>query len=111
MAGKRVRMPSFKNESEEGDWWASRVGRVFVERKAAEVRAKGVKFKGSKLIEQMKRRASREIALRLPESDLAQARRLEERKSIGYQTLLKMLVREGLHPRISLRIDACHQLD
>jgi predicted DNA binding CopG/RHH family protein len=37
-----------------------------------------------------------QIAIRLPEADLAQARRIAERKGIGYQTLLKMLVREGL---------------
>jgi predicted DNA binding CopG/RHH family protein len=37
-----------------------------------------------------------QIAIRLPETDLAQARKIAERKGIGYQTLLKMLVREGL---------------
>ena len=36
------------------------------------------------------------IALRLPEADLLQARKIAARKGIGYQTLLKMLVREGL---------------
>jgi predicted DNA binding CopG/RHH family protein len=37
-----------------------------------------------------------QIALRLPEGDLAEARKIAARKGIGYQTLLKMLVREGL---------------
>jgi len=40
--------------------------------------------------------ASQRMEIRLPEADLAQARRIAERKGIGYQTLLKMLVREGL---------------
>ena len=42
------------------------------------------------------RRSSVQIAIRLPEADLAQTRKIAERKGIGYQTLLKMLVREGL---------------
>jgi predicted DNA binding CopG/RHH family protein len=37
-----------------------------------------------------------QIAIRLPETDIAQARKIAERKGIGYQTLLKMLVHEGL---------------
>jgi predicted DNA binding CopG/RHH family protein len=37
-----------------------------------------------------------QIAIRLPEADIAQARKLAERKGLGYQTLLKMLVHEGL---------------
>jgi len=39
--------------------------------------------------------ASVQIALRLPEPDVAKARELATRKGIGYQTLLKMLVHEG----------------
>lgn len=36
------------------------------------------------------------IAIRLPAADLTQAREIAERKGIGYQTFLKMLVREGV---------------
>ncbi len=32
----------------------------------------------------------------LPETDLAQARKIADRKGIGCQTLLKMIVRAGL---------------
>ena len=42
------------------------------------------------------RASSVQIALRLPAPDLAKAREIAERKGIGYQTLLKMLVHEGL---------------
>ena len=41
-------------------------------------------------------RTSRRIALRLPAPALAKARQIAGRKGIGYQTLLKMLVHEGL---------------
>jgi predicted DNA binding CopG/RHH family protein len=44
----------------------------------------------------MNRRPSVQIAIRLPEADLKQAREIAGRKGIGYQTLLKMLVHEGL---------------
>jgi len=96
MSKKSMEFPKFKNESEEADWWASRAGRAYVERKSAEAHAKGIKIKGSKLVARLNRKTSRQIALRLPEADLAQARKIAERKGIGYQTLLKMLVREGL---------------
>jgi predicted DNA binding CopG/RHH family protein len=42
------------------------------------------------------KKGSVQIAIRLPEADLAQARKIAGRKGIGYQTLLKMLVHEDL---------------
>lgn len=52
--------------------------------------------KGSRLVGQLNRTTSVQIALRLPEPDVTRARELATRKGIGYQTLLKMLVHEGL---------------
>lgn len=52
--------------------------------------------RGSPLVGQLNKVASVQIALRLPEPDLAKTRELATRKGIGYQTLLKMLVHEGL---------------
>jgi predicted DNA binding CopG/RHH family protein len=40
--------------------------------------------------------SSVQITLRLPGPDLARALEIADRKGIGYQTLLKMLVHEGL---------------
>jgi len=90
MKKKAIQIPTFKNESEEADWWASAQGREFVKQKAT------ISAKGSRLVGQLKRTASVQIALRLPEPDVARARELATRKGIGYQTLLKMLVHEGL---------------
>jgi hypothetical protein len=42
------------------------------------------------------RRPSVQIAIRLPAADIAQAREITGRRRIGYQTLLKIFVREGL---------------
>ena len=89
-------MPKFTNESEEADWWASRAGRAFVKRKSAEAQASGAKTRGSGAVAKMNRKSSVQIAIRLPQADLDLARELAERKGMGYQTLLKMLVHEGL---------------
>jgi hypothetical protein len=94
MKKQSPRMPKFRSESEEADWWASPTGRAYVKVKSA--KAKGTKAGGSTLVALLNRKRSVQIAIRLPEADLAQARRIAERKGIGYQTLLKMLVREGL---------------
>ena len=84
----------FKNEDEEATWWASREGREFLKQKSAESPKKV--SKGSRLVGQLNRTASVQIALRLPGPDLEKARELAARKGIGYQTLLKMIVHEGL---------------
>jgi predicted DNA binding CopG/RHH family protein len=96
MNRKAPDIPKFKNESEEADWWASRAGRAFVEQKFAAHQSAGTRPRGSSLIAKMNQKSSVQIAIRLPQSDLAQARKLAERKGLGYQTLLKMLVHEGL---------------
>ena len=96
MNKKSVQMPKFRSESEEADWWASPEGRAYVKQKSAEALSKRIKARGSRLVAKLGKKKSVQIAIRLPEADLAQARTIAERKGIGYQTLLKMLVREGL---------------
>jgi hypothetical protein len=96
MKNKPIVMPKFVNEAQEADWWASREGREFVKHKAAGTGKKGGAPRGSRLVGQLNKVASVQIALRLPEPDVARARELATRKGIGYQTLLKILVHEGL---------------
>jgi hypothetical protein len=91
---KTIKPPTFTNEDEEATWWASRQGREFLKQKSAEPQRKGAK--GSRLVGQLNRAPSVQIALRLPGPDVEKARELATRKGIGYQTLLKMLVHEGL---------------
>ena len=88
--------PKVASEAAETDWWASRQGREFVKQNAAVIAKKGTALKGFRLVRQLNRTASVQIALRLPEPDLIKARELATRKGIGNQTLLKMLVHEGL---------------
>ena len=86
----------FRSESDEADWWASPAGRAYVKRKSAEGKSSGTEITGSSLVKKMNKKSSVQIAIRLPQADLDQARRLAERKGLGYQTLLKMLLHEGL---------------
>ena len=96
MKQKPIDMPKLLNEGEEADWWASRQGREYVKQKSAGPLKKRSVQKGSRLVGQLSRATSVQIALRLPEPDVTKARELATRKGIGYQTLLKMLVHEGL---------------
>jgi hypothetical protein len=96
MKGKQTTIPVFKTESEAADWWSSSAGRAFVKKNSAASTADQKPPKGSPLVSSLNKSSSVQIALRLPETDLAAARMIATRKGIGYQTLLKMLVHEGL---------------
>jgi predicted DNA binding CopG/RHH family protein len=99
MARMKTEMPQFKTESREADWWASAEGRAFLKKKSKESRTKEMEPAGSRLVARLNQErtgGSTQIALRLPVADLEHARKIAERKGIGYQTLLKMLVHEGL---------------
>jgi predicted DNA binding CopG/RHH family protein len=96
MNRKGSKILKFASESEEADWWASRAGRKYVKQKSAEAESEGSKARGSSLVAKINQKRSVQIAIRLPQADLAQARKLAERKGLGYQTLLKMIVHEGL---------------
>ncbi|MBI3645975.1 MAG: hypothetical protein HY233_08440 [Acidobacteriales bacterium] len=91
---KNSGIPKFATEQDEAKWWVSREGRTFLKQQAA---ARNPHRRGgSKLVANLARANSVQIALRLPSLDLAKAREIAGRKGIGYQTLLKMLVHEGL---------------
>jgi predicted DNA binding CopG/RHH family protein len=87
-------VPKFPNEDQEAKWWASAEGRELLKRQSAQGSAK--RQEGSTLVKKLNQAASVQIALRLAAPDLEKAREIAGRKGIGYQTLLKMLVHEGL---------------
>ena len=96
MKKKTILMPKFVNEEQEAKWWSSTEGRDFLKQKTAGTGDKDSTPTGSRLVRQINRVRSVQIALRLPEPDVTKAREIAMRKGIGYQTLLKMLVHEGL---------------
>lgn len=89
-----TKIPKFPSEDEEAVWWASAAGRGFLKHQAAGRTL--AKQKGSPLVANLGQTSSVQIALRLPAPDVAKAREIAGREGIGYQTLLKMLVHEGL---------------
>jgi len=91
---KKSGAPKFADEQDEAKWWASAEGRTFLKQQSLTRSVDG--RDGSKLVAKLARANSVQIALRLPSPDLAKARAIAGRKGIGYQTLLKMLVHEGL---------------
>jgi len=48
------------------------------------------------LVEEAMRNATRSISIRVPIADLEQAQQIAERTGVGYQTVLKQAIREGL---------------
>jgi len=93
MQNQKTAIPKFVNEDQEAKWWASREGRAFLRRNPTKP---SHEKQGSPLVNELNQARTVQIALRLPGSDLAAAREIAGRKGIGYQTLLKMLVHEGL---------------
>jgi len=89
---KQVAIPAFSSEAAEAAWWDNHRSEI-----EAEIRRRmkqkrpltlGNLIRGSK--------PSQPITLRIPKEDLETARRLAARKGLGYQTYIKMLLREAL---------------
>jgi hypothetical protein len=102
-------VPKFKSEGEERDWYATPQGRRQTQREFARAlkdgtlsRSGGAKLAKTdakvlqQLMEQAKENATRAISIRLPIADLEQAQRIAKKTGVGYQTVLKRVIREGL---------------
>ena len=126
------KMPKFKSEAEEADWYHTPEGRLYAFRKMQEGIRKGVitveekltpaeatrilrnsdgkmvRFKKglkirrtdpavlNKLLEEARTSMTKAISIRLPVGDLEQAQQIAKKEGIGYQTVLKRAIREGL---------------
>ena len=91
------------------DWYATPQGRLQTQREFARALNKGtlIRSTGSKiarsdprmleqLMEQASPNATRSISIRVPIADVEQARQIAEKTGVGYQTVLKQAIREGL---------------
>jgi hypothetical protein len=109
MPRKSTKTPRFKSEAEEADWYATPQGRRQTEREFARALKDGTLLRAAgsniaktdpKVLEQLmdaaKRKVTRSISLRVPISDLEEARRVAEKTGLGYQTVLKQAIRRGL---------------
>jgi predicted DNA binding CopG/RHH family protein len=89
---KQMAVPKFSSEAEEAAWWDTHRSEV-----EAEIRLR-IKQKQPLTLGNLLKGAkpSQPITLRIPKDDLDTARRLAARKGLGYQTYIKMLLREAL---------------
>lgn len=89
---KQAAIPKFSDESEEAAWWDSHRSEI-----GSEVRRR-LKQKRPLTLNRLLQGAkpSQPITLRIPKEDLEKARILAARKGLGYQTYIKMLLREAL---------------
>lgn len=93
MKTKRT-VPKFKSEDQEAKWWDD--NRKNVEQNLLNAVAKGSTRRGMAVKLTRLARASKNITIRLSIDDIDRARRLSEKKGIGYQTLIKMYLHEAL---------------
>ena len=78
MPRKSTNVPRFKTDAEAADWYAKPEGR-------------------RQTMEQAKARVTRAISIRIPIADLERAERIADETGVGYQTVLKRAIREGLN--------------
>jgi hypothetical protein len=98
---KRI-VPVFATEAEEADWWYKN-RKLHGEQLLAAVRSGEAKILTKdeilRRIEASKKKPAPVVALRIPEADLALARKQAEQKGLPYQTYIKSLLHETLVER------------
>ena len=109
MPRKSTNVPRFKSEAEEAGWYATAAGRRQTQREFVRALRAGTLTRSSglraaktdpkvlqQLMEQAKESATRAISIRIPITDLERAERIADETGVGYQTVLKRAIREGL---------------
>ena len=89
---KKVVIPKFTSEAKEAAWWDTHRSEIETEIRQR-IKQKQPLTLGNLLQEG---KPSQPVTLRIPTEDLETARRLAARKGLGYQTYIKMLLREAL---------------
>jgi predicted DNA binding CopG/RHH family protein len=87
----RQKIPAFRSDREAADYWAKHNSTSY----AKDLPAVAVKA-SSALRRRVATRAKKPVTLRLEQSQIAAAKRAAERRSIPYQTLLRMWIAERL---------------
>src|ERR1035441_340865 len=98
----RKKLSETRSEAEEARWFEENQERLLKLFEHAEkegslrVGGKSICITLSKKTEALRKPPSQKVMLRIPLDDLDRARRQAARKGIGYQTYIKILLREGL---------------
>jgi predicted DNA binding CopG/RHH family protein len=91
-----------RTEAEEARWFEENQDRLLKlfeqagKEGALRIGGRSVGITLSKKTEALRKPPSQKVMLRIPNGDLERARHLAGNKGIGYQTYIKMLLREGL---------------
>jgi predicted DNA binding CopG/RHH family protein len=91
---KKLVTPKFKSEAEEAKWWHKHMAAV--EQNLAHAVESGTAQRSGPSRVLKEHRESRNITIRVAKEDIERAQRIAQQKGIGYQTYLKMLMKEGL---------------
>ena len=91
---KALAAPKFKNEAEEAQWWHDNQGKV--EQSLINAMEKGIILRGTAKTLSRQARTSKNVTIRMAESDLALARKQAEAKGLPYQTYIKSLLHQAL---------------
>ena len=94
--------PPFTTAKEEADWWYKNRNVHGEQLRAAVKSGDAQVLTKERLLERMaasERRPAPVVALRIPEADLALARKQAEQKGLPYQTYIKSLLHETLAQR------------
>jgi predicted DNA binding CopG/RHH family protein len=98
----RKKLGDTKTEAEEARWFEENQDQILKLFERAEkegalrIGDKSVGITVSKRNEVLARPRSQKVMLRIPADDLDRARRLAASRGLGYQTYIKLLLREGL---------------
>ena len=99
----RMKIPVFKSEDQEADWWYA--NRKEVERELRNAKpvtdASGKPMSVAEIVAAhvAEQNRMRLISLRLPVSDIDRAKKQASARGIGYQTLIRMIVHEALQDK------------
>lgn len=92
---KKLVVPVFSSEAEEAAWWFR--NRKTVEANLIEAMEAGKAGSGTAQRLTAEARQSRNVTIRMHASEIERARRQAERKGVGYQTYIKLVLREALN--------------
>lgn len=91
---KKLPVRRFANEADEARWWDDHRG--VVEKNLLAAMKSGVASRGGPRRVISEQRESKNITIRLALADIERASALVARKGIGYQTYMKILLKEAL---------------
>lgn len=106
MAHKSTSKPT---EAAEAAWYTSPEGRRQTQREFERALKRGTVLRSAgariplsdakvlaELVEQAKAKATKAISIRVPVADIERAQEIADKQGVGYQTVLKQAIREGL---------------